>query len=479
MEDIKKVSMEKKLIGNEKDIVIIGAGITGLPIGLNFCKKGYNVTILEKNPFVGGIATSIKNKEGYTMDIGPHYITLPRNSSITNEIYDIVGKENIEELHNGIRNDRQVYFQGKLWNRFPSIAEYIKKLNKVTLLNFSFNFLICKFKKNIGMYNYSNVKDYLISNYGEFLYKKWFIPYYENLYGDNIPSIDFVKNQFPPIKILNLFSLYKNSINSENIKKNKNDNKFFNCCFKGGMISLISGYGKKIESLGGNIITNVTINTIEHSNNKKIIYTVNNVKKTLNPNVIVYALPLNIASQWFPEKIKISQGEILNCIMVFLFVNSKKVFNNWIIDFYDKKSIIWRISQPTYLTKSVAPENKSIITIELRVKDNHNLWKLDNSKIIFHVKEELKKIKLFDITKIEDFKIIKLKNLYPSNPEFINNKIIKEIIEKNSGEYAAGTEIDFGTSSESSLENDTPRLGGVFRAISHAQMISDKITEKD
>ena len=42
-----------------KKIVIIGAGITGLLSGLEFSKKGYDVTILEKNKFIGGVATSI------------------------------------------------------------------------------------------------------------------------------------------------------------------------------------------------------------------------------------------------------------------------------------------------------------------------------------------------------------------------------------------------------------------------------------
>lgn len=462
---------------SEKTILIVGAGITGLSIGLKFCKKGYKVTILEKNSVVGGIASSIRDSDGYTMDIGPHYITLPKHSDVTQEIYDIVGEENIEKLSKGIRRDRKVYYRGKFWDEFPSIINLMKKSGIRTRVHFGVDFCITKLRKKIGGFKEATVKNYLISNYGEFLYKNWFIPYYENLYYNKIPSLEFVKKQFPSLDGKKLFSYYKKSgITIEDTKKE--DDEYFNCYFKGGMISLIEGFQNKIKSLGGEIITKTDIESIEHGKIKKVTYKVNNLKKILNADIIVYALPLNIAKQWFENTLEEKKIDTLNSIMLFLFVDLPIVYQNWIIDFYDKNIIFWRISQPTYLSKTIAPKNKSLLSIEIRVPDNNSLWKLVEEKIYAHVCKDLEKIGILDLQKIEKYKIIKLRNLYPLEPEALNSEEIKKIIESHDREYAAGIEIDFGIlASEDETEKSIPRLGGVFRAISHSKIISKKILE--
>ena len=45
------------------NITIIGAGLTGLCLSIILKKKGYDVTVVEKNTFPGGVfASSIKKK---------------------------------------------------------------------------------------------------------------------------------------------------------------------------------------------------------------------------------------------------------------------------------------------------------------------------------------------------------------------------------------------------------------------------------
>ena len=41
----------------KKKIIVIGAGISGLSAGIYGLKSGFDVTIIEKNPVVGGLCT--------------------------------------------------------------------------------------------------------------------------------------------------------------------------------------------------------------------------------------------------------------------------------------------------------------------------------------------------------------------------------------------------------------------------------------
>jgi protoporphyrinogen oxidase len=57
----------------EKKIVILGAGPTGLGAAYRLQELGYrNWAIYERNPYIGGLATSFQDSAGFTYDIGGH-----------------------------------------------------------------------------------------------------------------------------------------------------------------------------------------------------------------------------------------------------------------------------------------------------------------------------------------------------------------------------------------------------------------------
>lgn len=75
-----------------KKVVIIGAGIAGLASACYLSKKGYSVTLLEKNDKVGGRA-NIFEKDGFRFDMGPSWYLMP---DIFEHFYTLMG-ENISD----------------------------------------------------------------------------------------------------------------------------------------------------------------------------------------------------------------------------------------------------------------------------------------------------------------------------------------------------------------------------------------------
>ena len=142
------------------------------------------------------------------MDIGPHYVTLPNNSEITKRVINIVGKENIEKLPNNIRNLRKVYFQGKIWNEFPSVNQFLTQLNSKKILRFTTDMIIIKMTKFLNKKNQTSSKEYIISNYGNFLYENWFKPYFHSLFFDKEPEKEMMENKFPPLTIKKIFKMH-------------------------------------------------------------------------------------------------------------------------------------------------------------------------------------------------------------------------------------------------------------------------------
>jgi phytoene desaturase len=64
--------MEKQRM---KNILVLGAGIGGLSAAIHLAARGHRVTVLEKNPIVGGKMSEVR-AEGFRFDTGPSVMTM-------------------------------------------------------------------------------------------------------------------------------------------------------------------------------------------------------------------------------------------------------------------------------------------------------------------------------------------------------------------------------------------------------------------
>jgi len=53
------VELDLKLKNKMSSVVVVGGGIGGLYAAWELCKKGFSVTVIEQQKFVGGLSTSI------------------------------------------------------------------------------------------------------------------------------------------------------------------------------------------------------------------------------------------------------------------------------------------------------------------------------------------------------------------------------------------------------------------------------------
>ena len=77
-----------------KKVVVIGAGIGGLGTAGLFAKKGYDVTVLEKNSNLGGRA-NIFEAEGFKFDMGPSWYLAP---DLFEHFFELMGEKVSDHL---------------------------------------------------------------------------------------------------------------------------------------------------------------------------------------------------------------------------------------------------------------------------------------------------------------------------------------------------------------------------------------------
>ena len=115
------------------DIIIIGAGISGLASGKYLQSKGFNVVLLEARNRIGGRLWS-DNSLGVTVDLGAAWIHGVKNSSV----YDLATKYGVkvvpfpgsnslpnivyDHYGNQVKDKKRLK---KMWERWDTFEEFL------------------------------------------------------------------------------------------------------------------------------------------------------------------------------------------------------------------------------------------------------------------------------------------------------------------------------------------------------------------
>lgn len=119
------------------DVIIIGAGPGGLAASLQLAHAGFNVTIIERLPRVGGRTSAIE-AQGYRFDLGPTFFLYPQ---ILREIFTSVGRS-LDAEAPMVKLDPQyrlIFGGGGQINATPNVERMeaeLARINPADALNF-------------------------------------------------------------------------------------------------------------------------------------------------------------------------------------------------------------------------------------------------------------------------------------------------------------------------------------------------------
>ena len=159
-----------------KNVIILGGGISGLSVAWKLSEQGIPVYLVEQEEFVGGLAGSVRKGE-YVFDFGPHTF-FSDDDEIIKTVLDLyengmpLSKRKAKLFFNNRYLDyplsaKSVLFQMGLKNSVLSLLSFLK----VSFYN----------NRNSKDNNeeYINIKEWAIDNFGEYLFDIFFKPYTE------------------------------------------------------------------------------------------------------------------------------------------------------------------------------------------------------------------------------------------------------------------------------------------------------------
>jgi len=335
----------------EKDILIIGAGLTGLSCAYKLDKKKANYLVVERENWAGGLAHSFQ-KDGFTFDYSGHLLHL-RWPDTQKFILGLLDK-NIKLIN----RKSQIYI-------FKKFVNYPFQIN---LYNLPYDikskcvsdFLKTK-KTNYQPSNNENFENWALKTFGKSIAKYFMLPYNKKLwqYPLNKLTIDWMGNFVPVPKIEEVI---KGAYLREVKKIGYNYNFYYPQ--KKGIGFLAQELEKKVKNISFNselLSINLKTKTANIKNLGKIKY-----KKILS------TIPLKFLIEKIeniPETIKY-KNFLLNYTQIYI-LNlgiKKQNFNQHWIYFPEKEFSFYRIGFYNNFSKNMAPKRCSSLYIEISTK---------------------------------------------------------------------------------------------------------------
>lgn len=372
------------------DVIIIGGGVAGLMAGIELASSGKSVVLLEKEDVVGGqCKTEVlkSNDEEYRFDYGGHrFIT--NNEYLLDFVEDVLGDELLVAQRSSVILHN---------NRMYEYPLNIKNLLKVAPLSLLAGAFIDTLKIVLKMTkpNDKNFKTWITSRFGKTLYKNFFGPYTEKLWGikPKYLSADWAGQRISLVDLKDVAKklLFKNKKTARTYAKSYRYPKY-------GFGSLPIKMAKRFEDLGGVILTNAQASEFTYDDTKiKSVKTKDNEYFADN---IISTMPLNEMSLklGFDSKLKFRSLRFL-CIGLDIEDFSPHTWQ-YVSDF---DLLPTRIQEPKRRSPSMSPKGKSSIMLEIPCNIGDKIWDMNEDELLEIVKKDLNKLK-FDIEdKIVDY----------------------------------------------------------------------------
>ena len=115
---------------NQTDVIVVGSGLGGLAAACTLAGRGYSVTVVEKNEWLGGKAALLEDR-GYRFDMGPTILTIP---SVLKRVFEEAGRT-LSDYLDMVRLDPQwrCFFEDRTqFDLVESLPEMMNRLNDFT-----------------------------------------------------------------------------------------------------------------------------------------------------------------------------------------------------------------------------------------------------------------------------------------------------------------------------------------------------------
>jgi protoporphyrinogen oxidase len=396
--------------------IILGAGLSGLTCATTLRKHGHEVSVVEKEPAVGGLARSHR-VNGFTFDYGPHFL-------FGEKVYTLLRNEFPEiELNRVDSTKETMYFREKYFN-FPFDPKNILlHMEKREIPGVLFELFFKNVFKAGDTHRLQNVEDWVIQAVGKRIYRYISLGgYVQKLYG--LPPTE-ISNEWgiQKLKFLakwrdaNLVKLVAQSFLEEgNARK-----RVIHYPVDGGIDHIPLRISETFLGLGGEILLNSEAVSVQHrGEGVSVTLRENGEQHGLDGDFLISTIPITqltkILSPRLPTEIskKVTSLRYRTLLLLYLFIRKELVTSHHCCVYFTEDPFLFRrITEFKHLDTRMAPSGKSSLCIEITCFECDALYTEDKEKILNTVVEQLERRGYLKAGDIEGYHFMQIPFAYP------------------------------------------------------------------
>ena len=386
---------------HDSPVVILGAVVAGLTLGLKLAEGGVPVVLLEREPVVGGLARSFSYANGATFDIGPHRFHTD-SEQVKAFVLEVLGND-----YHWIRRNSTLFLQGK-YLPWPMTLKNVLSLPPPLLIKAGLDL----FRRPRARTD--SFEDYIIEKYGRVLYQTFFQPYTEkfldytcsNLHRDwavtgiNRATID---------KRVDTGSLW--GVAKSVLQSNAPDTQFI-YPQSGGIGVFGERMAARIRELGGRILLSTSVTRLA-ARDGAICSVQTNTGEDIPASHVFWSGSLDALRTIGQAPESVPRLHYMSTVL-FNYVTRKQVHPEfqWCY-FGDKAMEASRACLPRCFNPALVPEGKEAVCVEISCSEDASAWH-DPARLDCIVETFLLHAKMLDaLDDVEDYHVEHIHETYP------------------------------------------------------------------
>ena len=394
-----------------KGIVIMGGGLTGLSSGYILAKSGLSVKVFESDSTVGGLSKTIVRK-GFRFDLGGHRF-FTKDRKIDDFVKDLMGDELIS-----VPRKSKIYMRGKYFDYPLKPVNAFFGLGFATTTKIIFDYGTERCRRLIKEPSKISLEDWVVSNFGRTMFDIYFKEYSEKVWGIDCSriSVDWVAQR---IRGLSLAKAIKNAffrLNGRDIPSLVD--RFVYPRLGIGRIS--DRLSEEIER-NNNVYTSTSVRRIKHSGFRveNIEVAGNGRSEIVEGDEFISSVPLTklvgLLDPAPPDYVldAATRLKFRDLVIVAIMVDKKRVTDQTWIYIPEQKIPFGRIHEPTNWSEKMAPENKTLLVMEYFSFRNDETWNKTDEELTDITVHGLEQLGYIRKNEVIDSAVVRVQKAYP------------------------------------------------------------------
>jgi protoporphyrinogen oxidase len=400
-------------------VIILGAGVTGLSVGVRFLENGCDVCIVEKAEHVGGLAKTVVRGE-YLLDLGPHHI-YSKNESILKEMLDLFEKDEIAPISIQVK----MLFHDRFVDYPLSAKTVLSQMGPKHAFYGSLSYVWTAFRNLCGLkLKEKSFHDWARNNFGDYLYGIFFKPYTEQFWG--VPCEELSVDCIPQVKKQSFMQTLKNFFLERFANERLSASEHDIAWEKSLNFYPVKGFGAVSEKLkdsflskGGTLRLNCDISelTINDDNTYTLNYSNGVESFEEEATYVVSSIPVpslfQILKPTPPASVVQSSDSLkyLSAVVLYIVIQNRDVLETSFV--YMVGRPYNRLSNTNRMQPNLCPAGENMLACEITCSFNDEIWKSSDEEIFEKCISHLESDKFISREEVKKIFTVRAKNAYP------------------------------------------------------------------